>query len=79
MKGKEKTLNKTSVIGPNTSLVTTVMNESNPLIKSQKLSHWLKIYVCTDELSGRAGIKTQMERMDLRTWGGKGSWDEVRE
>ena len=28
----------------------------------------------------RTGIKTQMKRMDLRTWGGgRVSWDEVRE
>ena len=26
----------------------------------------------TDAPSGRAGIKTQTERMDLRTWGGDG-------
>ena len=29
---------------------------------------------------GRTGIKTQMQRMDLRTQGmGRASWDEVRE
>ena len=34
----------------------------------------------TDEPRGRAGIKTQTERMDLRTWAGeRESWDEVRE
>ena len=33
----------------------------------------------TDEPSGRAGIKTQTWRMDLRTWSrGGGSWGEVR-
>ena len=33
----------------------------------------------SDKRSGRAGIKTQTYRMDLRTQQGKGSWDEVRE
>ena len=34
----------------------------------------------SDEPRGRTGIKTQTERMDLRTRGrGKVSWDEVRE
>ena len=34
----------------------------------------------SDEPRGRTGIKTQMQRMDLRTWGGRGiSWDKVRE
>ena len=34
----------------------------------------------TDEPSGRAGIKMQTWRMDLRTQGGgRVSWDEVRE
>ena len=33
----------------------------------------------SDELRGRTGIKTQMERMDLRMWGGgRVSWDVVR-
>ena len=35
----------------------------------------------SEETRGRIGIKTQMYRMDLRTWGGGRvrSWDEVRE
>ena len=34
----------------------------------------------SEEPRGRTGIKTQMERMDLRTQGvGSVSWDEVRE
>ena len=34
----------------------------------------------SEEPQGRTGIKTQMQRMDLRTWGGgKVSWDKVRE
>ena len=34
----------------------------------------------TDDPSGRAGIKMQTQRMDLRTrGGGRVSWDEVRE
>ena len=34
----------------------------------------------SEEPRGRTGIKTQMQRMDLRTWGGgRGSLDEVRE
>ena len=34
----------------------------------------------SDEHNGRTGIKTQTQRMDLRTWGGgRVSWDEVRE
>ena len=34
----------------------------------------------TDEPTGRAGLKTQMQRTDLRTpGGGRVSWDEVRE
>ena len=34
----------------------------------------------SEEPRGRTGIKTQMWRMDLRTWGGgRVSWDEVRE
>ena len=34
----------------------------------------------SDEPRGRTGIKTQMERMDLRTWGGgRVSCDKVRE
>ena len=34
----------------------------------------------SDEPRGRTGIKMQMQRMDLRIWGGgKVSWDEVRE
>ena len=33
-----------------------------------------------EEPRGRTGIKTQMYRMDLRTWEGRRvSWDEVRE
>ena len=33
----------------------------------------------SDEPRGRTGIKMQMQRMDLRTWGGgRVSWDEVR-
>ena len=33
-----------------------------------------------EEPRGRTGIKTQTQRMDLRTWGGgRVSWDEVRE
>ena len=33
-----------------------------------------------EEPMGRTGIKTQTQRMDLRTWrGGRISWDEVRE
>ena len=34
----------------------------------------------SEEPRSRTGIKTQMQRMDLRTWGGgRVSWDEVRE
>ena len=34
----------------------------------------------SEEPSGRTGIKMQMYRMNLRTWGrGTVSWDEVRE
>ena len=34
----------------------------------------------SEEPRGRTGIKTQMQRMDLRTrGGGRVSWDEVRE
>ena len=33
----------------------------------------------TDEPIGKAGIKMQMLRTDLRTRRGKGGWDEVRE
>ena len=34
----------------------------------------------SEEPRGRTGIKMQMQRMDLRTWGGERvSWDEVRE
>ena len=34
----------------------------------------------SEEPRGRTGIKTQTQRMDLRTWGdGSVSWDEVRE
>ena len=33
----------------------------------------------TDEPSGRAGIKMQTLRTDLRTQGGRGGWDAVRE
>ena len=34
----------------------------------------------SEEPRGRTGIKTQMQRMDLRTQGGgRVSWDEVRE
>ena len=34
----------------------------------------------SDEPRGRTGIRMQMLRMDLRTWGrGMVSWDEVRE
>ena len=34
----------------------------------------------SEEPKGRTGIKTQMQRMDLRTWArGSVSWDEVRE
>ena len=33
-----------------------------------------------EEPRGKMGIKTQMNRMDLRTWGGgRVSWDKVRE
>ena len=33
-----------------------------------------------DQPRGRTGIKTQMLRLDLRTWGGgRVSWDKVRE
>ena len=33
-----------------------------------------------EEPRGRTGIKTQTQRMDLRTWGGgRESWDKVRE
>ena len=33
----------------------------------------------SEEPRGRTGIKTQMERMDLRMWGGgRVSWDVVR-
>ena len=32
-----------------------------------------------DEPSGRAGIKMQTLKTDLRTWGGRGGWDVVRE
>ena len=34
----------------------------------------------SEEPRGKTGIKSQMQRMDLRTWGGgRVSWDEVRE
>ena len=34
----------------------------------------------SDEPRGKTGIKTQMQRMDLRTrGGGRVSWDEVKE
>ena len=34
----------------------------------------------SEETRGRTGIKTQTEKMDLRTrGGGRVSWDEVRE
>ena len=34
----------------------------------------------SDEPRDRTGIKMQMQRMDLRTWGGgRVSWDKVRE
>ena len=34
----------------------------------------------SEEPRSRTGIKTQMQRMDLWTWGGgRVSWDEVRE
>ena len=34
----------------------------------------------SDEPRGRRAIKTQTQRMDLRTWGGgRISWDKVRE
>ena len=34
----------------------------------------------SEETRGRTAIKMQMQRMDLRTWGGRRvSWDEVRE
>ena len=34
----------------------------------------------SEEPRGRTGIKTQMKRMDLRTWGGgRISWDEGRQ
>ena len=34
----------------------------------------------SEEPRGRTGIKTQIQRMDLRTWGaGRISWDKVRE
>ena len=34
----------------------------------------------SEEPRGRIGIKTQMQRMDLRTrGGGRVNWDEVRE
>ena len=42
---------------------------------------YIYIYIyCSEEPRGRTGIKMQMLRMDLRTWGGGSvSWDEVRE
>ena len=34
----------------------------------------------SDEPRSRTGVKTQTQRMDLRTWGeGRVSWDEVTE
>ena len=40
----------------------------------------LAICIGSEEPSGRTAIKTQTQRMDLRTrGGGRVSWDEVRE
>ena len=42
-------------------------------LKKKKKNGW-------EEPRDRTGIKTQTQRMDLKTWGGgRVSWDEVRE
>ena len=64
-----------------TDLESVIQSEVSQRNKYCMLTHIYGIFKNgTDEPSGRAGIKTQTYRTDLRTWGGGWeSWDEMRE
>ena len=48
--------------------------------KHRMLTHMWNLKKRSEEPRGRRGIKTQMQRMDLRTrGGGRVSWDKVTE